>query len=58
MSKAVDEYILKEKILAVIAILQDEGISAEDIIEKVIEKYHVTEEYVSKLIVEESKDCI
>lgn len=48
--KAVSDYTLKEKVLAVIDILKDEGHSDEDIIQKIIKKYNVTEKYVRELI--------
>ena len=48
--KAVEDYTLKESVLAVIDCLKDEGKSFEEIVEKIVRKYNVTEEYVRGLM--------
>ena len=50
MCKAMEKKEKKDKILAVIDYMRDEGKSESDIIDKIIEKYHVTKEYVLELL--------
>lgn len=50
MCKAMEKKEKKDKILAVIDYMRDEGKSESDIIDKIIEKYHVTKEYVLTLL--------
>ena len=50
MCKAMEKKEKKDKILAVIDYMRDEGKSESDIIDKIIEKYHVTKEYVLALL--------
>ena len=48
--KGLEDYILKEKVLAIIDYLKDEGKSNEEIVEKIIKKYPVSEQYVWDLL--------
>jgi len=50
MCKAVEEYTLKTKVLALIDYLTGEGIAKEEIIQKITNKYPVTAEYVEELM--------
>lgn len=50
MCKAVADYTLKEKILAVIEMMKSLGYSEEDIIKNVLNQYDVTEQYVHDLM--------
>ena len=50
MCKAMEKKEKKDKILAVIDYMRDEGKSESDIIDKIIDKYHVTKEYVLALL--------
>lgn len=50
MSKAVDDYILREKLLAVIDILRDEGQSDEVILQKITKKYDSASENIQQLV--------
>ena len=50
MCKALDNRIQKEKIISVMDYMKDEGKSETDIINKIIERFHVTKEYVLALL--------
>lgn len=50
MCKALDDRIQKEKIISVMDYMKDEGKSEADIINKIIERFHVTKEYVLALL--------
>ena len=50
MCKALDNRIQKEKIISVMDYMKDEGKSKTDIINKIIERFHVTKEYVLALM--------
>ena len=50
MCKALDNRIQKEKIISVMDYMKDEGKSEADIINKIIERFHVTKEYVLALL--------
>ncbi len=50
MCKALDNRIQKEKIISVMDYMKDEGKSETDIINKIIERFHVTKEYVLALM--------
>ncbi len=59
MCKAVEEYTLKTKVLALIDYLAGEGIAKEEIIQKITNKYPVTAEYVEELMAAYAKaSCI
>ena len=44
------DYTKKVKIISIIDYMRDEGKSESDIIDKIIDKYHVTKEYVLALL--------
>ena len=50
MCKAMEDYTKKVKIISIIDYMRDEGKSESDIIDKIIDKYHVTKEYVLALL--------
>ena len=50
MCKALENRIQKEKIISVMDYMKDEGKSETDIINKIIERFHVTKEYVLALL--------
>ena len=50
MCKALDNRIQKEKIISVMDYMKDEGKSETDIINKIIERFHVTKDYVLALL--------
>lgn len=50
MCLAMEKKAQKDRILGVIDYMRDEGKSENDIVEKVIEKYHVSKEYVLALL--------
>lgn len=51
MCLAMEKKAQRDRILGAIDYMQDEGKSENDIVEKIIEKYHVTKEYVLALLV-------
>ena len=50
MCLAMEKKEKKDKIIGVIDYMRDEGKSESDIIDKIIDKYHVTKEYVLALL--------
>ena len=50
MCKAMEDNNRKMKIIGTIDYMRDEGKSESDIIDKIIDKYHVTKDYVLALL--------
>ena len=50
MCKALDNRMQKEKIISVMDYMRDEGKTEADIVDKIIERFHVTREYVLALL--------
>ena len=50
MCKALDNRMQKEKIISVMDYMRDEGKTEEDIVDKIIERFHVTRDYVLELL--------
>ena len=50
MCKALDNRMQKEKIISVMDYMRDEGKTEADIVDKIIERFHVTRDYVLALL--------